>query len=153
MGTWVNEAELATAHETHGARLRAEEVAQLAPSARAENRSHPGEIKGCDHDAADRPHGGVGPPARWLPRRTQAVTLRESLINGQRRDGTVDRRASVMARSAQRPQRDSRDRRPVNRLSGVMRTVAAVMAQAEMTDEAAVGWQLMLTEIGAGPGA
>jgi hypothetical protein len=63
------------------------------------------------------------------------------------RPGPIARAADVMARSAQRPQHDGRDRLPVIRPSGVMRTVAAVMAQAEITDEAAVGWQLMLREM------
>jgi hypothetical protein len=59
--------------------------------------------------------------------------------------GPLAKAADVMARSAQ-PRNPSAAAVPFVP-TGTMRTVAAVMAQAQITDEVAVAWQLMLTEM------
>ena len=60
--------------------------------------------------------------------------------------GPIARASDVLAKSAQG--RDTGGATaPAGVPSGTMRTVAAVMAQAQITDEVALAWQLMLTEL------
>lgn len=60
--------------------------------------------------------------------------------------GPIAKASDVLARSAQGRDKAAVPVRAAG-LSGTLRTVAAVMAQTQITDEAALAWQLMLTEL------